>query len=396
MKKSLFILAAAAALVACSKNEVNPVSPSADVEISYNVAPKVKAEGTPTFDRGWTFKSTAFYLEKTKAWSSDASGSVKYIGTDSDNGVDNGVDIAWNSNDNVWRNSSKKYYWPKDGKLTFFAWTSLSSTVDSAKIADSKVTPTQTQAVSYLTSGVTVTNTDGVKIENYDVTAAANKNYDLLVADIKADQTSNNNGTKTPVYNTNGVPTLFKHKLSQVFFTAVTVDSNKDPYDYKTTDGIEFTLNSITFKGIDQKNTYTQGVAVAADGSSNGAWGTASASKDQAYTSADTEITNTVASLIADGNQYYYLPQDFTAHTGTGSLTSDVFVVAYTIKYANGKSENLTQECVLNNTTAANTIFEKWEMGKRYTINLKFSLNEILWDPAVEDWAAESKDVTVE
>ncbi len=392
MKKSLFILAAAVALVACSKNEVNPVSPSADVEISYNVAPKVKAETTPTFDRSWTFKSTAFYLEKTKNWAANASAAVKYIGSD----TDNGVDIAWDNTDNVWRNSAKKYYWPKDGKLTFFAWTSLRSSVTAATIASDKVTPTQSQTVSYLSSGVTVTNTDGVKIADYDVTATANKNYDLLVAEIKADQTSNNDGVTDPKYNTNGVPTLFKHKLSQVFFTAVTVDSNKNPYDYKTKDGIEFTLNSITFKGIDKTNTYTQGVTVAADGSSNGAWGTASASVDQVYTNNATEITNTAASLIADGNQYYYLPQEFTAQTGTGSLTSDVFVVAYTIKYANGESENLTQECVLNNTENSKTIFEKWEMGKRYTINLKFSLNEILWDPAVEDWGTESKDVTVE
>ena len=31
-------------------------------------------------------------------------------------------------------------------------------------------------------------------------------------------------------------------------------------------------------------------------------------------------------------------------------------------------------------------IFNEWEMGKKYTINLTFTLNEILWAPAVQDW----------
>jgi hypothetical protein len=389
MKKSILFLAAAASLVACSKNEVTPVSSAEDVEISYNVAPKVKTETTPTFDRDWTFKSTAFYLQKAKAWKDDASSSTQYI--------DN-VDISWDdtTTPNVWRNTTKKYYWPKDGKLTFFAWTSLKqgdnvtgSYDDNKKV----VTPTENQTVSYLTSGVTVDATNGVKIANYDVTAAANKNYDLLVADIKANQVANNEEATSPKYNTNGVPTLFKHKLSQVFFTAVTVDSNKNPYDYKTTDGIEFTLNSITFKGLDQTNTYTQGIT---ESSCDGSWGTASASTNQVYTNTATALSNTVSVLIANGNQYYYLPQDFTPQTSTGSLTSDAFVVNYTVKYANGTTETIDKEFVLNdNATGATAMFAKWEMGKRYTINLKFSLNEILWDPAVQDWETANRDVTV-
>ena len=385
MKKSILFLAAAASLVACSKNEVTPVSSAEDVEISYNVAPKVKAESTPTFLRTWTFKSTAFYLQKAKAWKNDANSSTKYI---------NNVDISWDTN--VWRNATKKYYWPKDGKLTFFAWTSLKqgdNVTGSYDGTKKVVTPTENQTVSYLTSGVTVDATNGVKIENYDVTKDANKNYDLLVADIKASQVANNEEKASPKYNTNGVPTLFKHKLSQVFFTAVTVDANKKPYDYKTTDGIQFTLNSITFKGIDKINTYTQGVDSTL---TEGAWGIASASTDQVYTNTATTLTDTVAPLIAAGNQYYYLPQDFTAQTSTGSLTSDVFVVNYTIKYANNTTETIDKEFVLNdNATGATAMFNKWEMGKRYTINLKFSLNEILWDPAVQDWETVNRDVTV-
>ena len=31
-------------------------------------------------------------------------------------------------------------------------------------------------------------------------------------------------------------------------------------------------------------------------------------------------------------------------------------------------------------------MFESWLMGKKYTVTLTFKLDEILWDPAVEDW----------
>ncbi len=384
MKKTFIFLAAAAALVACSKNEETSYISPADNEINFLVAPKVKAETTPTFDRNWTFKSTAFYLPKAESWASHTTTPAEYI---------KGVDISYDTTDKVWRNATKKYYWPKDGKLTFFAWTSLkqgdnvTGTYDDTKKV---VTLTENQEVSCLTSGVSVDATNGVKIENYDVTAAANKNYDLLVADIQADQTANNNGATDPKYNTNGVPTLFKHKLSQVLFSAVTVDSNKAAYDYKTNDGITFTLNSITFTKIDKINTYTQGVSTT---SLDGAWGTASATDNLTYANytSGKELTSTVTPLVDAENLYYYLPQTFEQD----KTDSDCFVVSYKITYANGTEENLTATFPLNSATAEKVIFDKWEMGKRYTINLKFSLNEILWDPAVEDWEDVNKEVTV-
>ncbi len=379
MKKTFIFLAAAAALVACSKNEETSYISPADNEISYIVAPKTKAATTTEFNNTWTFKSTAFYLPTAESWATHTTTPTEYI---------KGVDISYNTTDGVWRNATKKYYWPKDGKLTFFAWTSLEQGDDVTGTYDNTkkvVTLTENQTVSYLTSGVNVNATDGVKIENYDVTT--NKNYDLLVADIKADQTKN---TDPKTYYKVGVPTLFRHKLSQVLFSAVTVDSNKAAYDYKTNDSITFTLNSITFTKIDKINTYTQGVSTT---SLDGAWGTASATDNLTYANytSGKELTSTVTPLVDAGNLYYYLPQTFEQD----KTDSDCFVVSYKITYANGTEENLTATFPLNSATAENVIFDKWEMGKRYTINLKFSLNEILWDPAVQDWEDVNKEVTV-
>ena len=390
MKKYLFILAASAALVACSKNELTPTASVADQEITYTVAPKVKAltTGQIEFAKDWTFKSTAFYLankdddRNDQTWPTNANDSKVYI---------NGVDISWNTD--VWRNVDKHYYWPKDGALTFFAWTSLKQNPNvalTASISDSKAVPVEKLVVSDFT-GVDVTKANGIVIKDYDVKADANKNYDILVADTKINMTKNDD---TPVYLTTGVPTLFKHKLSQVFFTVQTVKSGKPTtgYDYTTNkDNIKFEVTSITFKNIDTKNTFTQTNAEGAAGS----WSkTASdiTESDQIYTNTTTEVKKDAAVLIAAGNYYYYLPQDFVAPTGSAA-TKDYIEVKYDITYNVGDSATETVEHMTKNIVLNGSVFDKWEMGKRYTINLRFSLDEILWDPAVEDWSDETKSL---
>jgi hypothetical protein len=385
------ILAAAAALVACSKNELVPVEAiDAETEIAYTVAPKVRST-INDFDKNWKFKSYAFYLANKDA-SGNALSWASHAGVTPTEYISN-QEISYNTTDNVWRNANKKYYWPKAGKLTFFAYTNVTESIVDNNEGTGKGNSTYVFSDSkYVTPSVTADA--GVVYSNYDV--VANKNVDILVADIKADQTKNTlkNETGNLTNKFDGVPTLFKHKLSKVIFTAQT----KDGYDYETKDDITFTINSITFKGIDKVNTYTQ---VDQDGAES--WGTASESKDQTYyaKAADpatgVKVTTKIVGLYADGNQYFYLPQSFKAQTrGTTALTEDVFVVNYTIKYANGTTETIEQECVMNNSnTSIASVFDKWEMAKVYYINLKFSLDEILWDPAVEDWTDVTKDVTV-
>jgi hypothetical protein len=385
MRKYLFFFAAAAALVACSKNEVIPAVNEAETEITYTVAPKVRST-INDFDKNWNFESYAYYLANaTGDWAANHASATEYI---------KGITIEYDTN--VWRNKDSKYYWPKAGKLTFFAYTNVTESIAAdASLSDGKGKSTYTFGTIIKP---TVTNTTGVKYEDYDV--VANKNVDILVADMKADQTKNVNTDYSGTYTDNrtdagkftGVPTLFRHKLSKVIFTAQT----KDGYDYETKDGITFTINSITFKGIDKVNTYTQGVVA----DEMGEWGTASASADQIYykgTTTGVKVTKDIAGLYADGNQYLYLPQKFTAETsGKTPLTEDVFVVNYTIKYANGTEETIEQECVMNNSdTNVTSVFKEWEMAKVYYINLKFSLDEILWDPAVEDWTEQTNEVTI-
>ena len=393
MKKYFVFLAAAAALVACSKSELVPVTTETETEISYTVAPKVRST-VNDFNQDWKFMSVAYYLANKDAsktdqtWAKHTDTPTEYIN----------AEISYNSGDNVWRNATKKYYWPKDGKLTFFAYTNVTESLEDDKSGTGKGTSKYTQG-AYIKPAVTVKN--GVVYEKYDV--VTNKNVDILVADISVDNTKNldtdysTNYTDSRKNKFTGVPTLFRHKLSKVIFTAQTVNEKGDEYDYKTTDGITFTLNSIKFTSIDKVNTYTQ----TAEADALGSWSTTDSDiteGNQTYydkgTGTGVDITKTIVGLYAGGNQYYYLPQNFEAQTA-GSADKDYFTVNYTIKYANGTEETIDQVCIMNNSDTAKSVFNKWEMAKVYYINLKFSLNEILWDPAVEDWTEETKPVTI-
>lgn len=348
MKKALLLLASVAAVAACSKTEVTPVT-AEDTEITYNVAPKVKA--TTAFNTDWTFKSTALYLPSGETWDSHTTTPTTYI---------DAAEIEYNTTKQVWKNAAKTYYWPKTGKLTFFAWTAPLHNPSDSTYTNATVPGT-----------VTVDATNGVKIASHDV--VTNKNYDILVADITEDQKQN-----LTTYYTAGVATLFRHKLSKVRFTAKTAQNYGSD--------ITFKINSIKFKGIDSKGVYVQ---LPTEG-----W-TTSTPADQTYYSSTTGQTVTSTAAPITGDQVFYMPQEFD-NDGT---TTDAFVVNYTISITNGTnttSETIDYTVSLNSATAGKAVFAEWKMGYIYTIKLTLGLNEILWDPAIEKWDTASQDITIQ
>ncbi len=364
MKKLFYFAAAAVALAACAKNEVIPVNSGENQEITFNVAPKTKATTTNKFADNLKFKSYAYYLPGTETWDKHTTAPALYI---------DGAEISYQpkiagSTDKVWK-AVDTYYWPKNGSLTFFAWTSLKET------NANNATPSYT--TSYVTD-VKCSVADGIKVTDYDVTTNKNKNVDFLVADIVKDQTSNS----AKKYWNDGVTTIFKHKLSYVIFKVNTLK------DYST-DGKKFTLNYIKFNKIEHKGTYKQ---LPTEG-----WNIESSDKTvQTYIGTDKEFgyvdpASEIPALTTDETQNYYLPQTFgtseeleikytittttTTGTGTAAQTSDDVVI---------------KKIVLNPASVGgvtpSSLFTEWKMGKKYTVTLTFSLDEIFWDPAVEDW----------
>lgn len=334
MKKYFFILAAAAALAACAKNEVTPVLSNENTEIAYNVAPKTKAgltENQEKFDQHNVFASWAYYLPKGKTWADN-------YDADATNGKTKPQPYIVNSKishkNGIWKDQTKSYYWPKDGgSLTFLAY---SLNKENLTLAEG--------------SEFTCTNTGGVQGH---IDLKDNQNTDFLVAEIAADKTANENQ-----YVFNGVPTLFKHKLSRV---ACTVKKAADYADKK------FELKEINFLSVATYGSYAQ--------LPDEKFTAGTVKHDQIYTKAVQEITTTSAP-VATEDVVIYMPQTFADATAQ-------IQVKYTVTTTVGAG-TVVEDCVKE--ISIKDKFAEWAMGKKYTFNITFALDEITWDPAVEKW----------
>lgn len=349
MKKLFYFAAAAVALAACAKNEVIPVNSGENQEITFNVAPKTKAD-LQIFNTNNVFASWAYYLPKgtetnPNNWADDwavRKNAKEYI---------SGSPIKCSSG--VWKNESTSYYWPTDGKLTFFAY-SLNKT---------NLELTHNGGGSYPIDCHNAEDAYGI---NATIDLIENKNLDLLVAEIATDKTKNE-----AVYSLNGVPTLFKHKFSRVQFAVKKKENCKDA---------TITLKSIKFNNVAYSGHYCQynksGETFVKDYCKEG-----DPRNSMTYTTTDFEVASSSEFVpVKEMNEIYYIyfPQDFKKVTDPLKIAT--IEVKYTVKF----SDNITEE--FTKPLNVKDIFDSWEVGKKYTFNLIFSLDEITWAPAVEDW----------
>jgi hypothetical protein len=362
--KTIILATSALALLAgCSKSEVLPVE-SAPQEITFQTVETKAASG---FSQSNAFYSYAFFLTKANAgWDSNSSNSQAYISNSK---------ITFNTTEKAWKNESTKYYWPKEGSLTFFAW------------SDNTSAP----AVSDATIGCA--NNTGITVTDYDITS--NQNKDLLVADIAKDKQKNEaHGFDADPGKDwkEGVPTIFKHVLSNVVFTVNT--------DYATENdlytGVTFKLKSIKFKNVSTKGSYKQG-SPSAEATPWTVTAATSGSTLNAYTGAEITVTNGTATAQAvtptSSDYSIVLPQTFSDDTPE-------IEIIYTIT-TNYTGTAVTEEItatkalkdIYKDTTTSTT--SGWTPGKQYTLNILLGLNEILWDPDVKDWDTVSNSINI-
>ena len=383
-KYPIIFFAAAAALAACTKTEVIPVENDTLAEITYETAPVTRA--IQKFDDSNIFASVAYYLPEGNTWdwgkttksaTSQEPLATLFIGSDDDSdGSADGVIIA--KVGDVWRNAKqsgtswvkdKSYYWPKKGKLTFFAWSLNSGSLDIKNSTDMSSTKVSVNCTPY----------SGFILQNFDI--RDNKNVDFMVAEVAADKSANEKEYVKYSGVDSGVPTLFKHKFTNVQFTV----RLKEDYE-----NVKITLNSIVFPKLADIFSYNQGPV---EYYSN----YPSVTSSQTYTKADQVVDKTKPTPISNVDQFIFLPQTFTA--------DQVVEITYTIVYT-GDSGDLPAETVtvkkplteLFATTTGSTTTYEWGIGKKYTLDLEFALDEILWDPAVEDWTEDTttkKDVDI-
>lgn len=344
MKKTIFLLSAAALMVAASCTKIETETP--DQEITFSVAnysAQTRAEASLLDENINSFKCKAYMVGEGVQTVQDFFGTA-------------GETISWNVTNTVWA-PSHTYYWPKSANsyVNFFSWYDTGN-------------------------GPAVTN-GTMKWENRVIGTGDN----IMYADPAWRFKQNNNpATYTTVDGVaEGVPTLFHHALSQVEFRVYASELEQSglvTWTVKLT-GIELKVNnkgtlSLTAteptSGNNIKGTWDGTPAWVASGDKGNIMPTT-------FNVTATSATADAAKLLANQS---VLPQDLTG-------VNLVFKLDITTTYAAGETN---QEVIAYSIPLAAAVADggfntaKWDLNTKYiyTIKISPSTNEVLFDPAVE------------
>lgn len=254
---SLFLAAA------CAKIGTLPESVPAQA-LSYEVIqdkPDTKAD----YSTSVPFVSYAWFLPSGKRWDSDKADAKPYI---------EGATISYNSG--RWLDPTTTYYWPKQGSLTFRAYS---------------------PAAMPAGTDISVSAAGGVELKNWKLNATTNQGTDFMVAKISQDQKAN---AVTAGYL--GVPTLFMHQLAKISVRA----SLAKPFAPGS--GKSIKIRKLTLRHIYTKATFSE---------SEDKWHSRSEVEDIVIyeNAAGLELT-TDAHTLADG--LLLIPQHLSAVPTTG------------------------------------------------------------------------------
>ena len=356
--KRLFIIAAiaSAALASCTKNETIPTE-NEPQEISFSnpvshvvtktVLTPVAYPTTSSFSVYADYHKNAYATDK-----SDAANFQAYMrGTE-------GVDVTHKTTaigdfDSYW-SPATPYYWPKDGFLTFAAYSPAGAKDDAT---------------------ITYTIFNGVSIENYEVKQDLTNQRDLMLSNRVSDQKSTNMIENDPdPYD--GVQLTFNHVLSAIKFTVAT-DS-----DYST-DGYTITLNTLKVKNAYKQGDLKQFASEDVDVVNlANIWSNVDTEETTGYTVCGTDkpLSTTAVKFSEDIDaDLVLLPQvlDHTANSG-GKVTAEV---VYTIVKTGESSIQYTANLDLSGKTDG-----KWDAGKRYIYEITIGMEQVVFAPKVTGW----------
>lgn len=365
MKKVLFFaLAAGVALAACTKNEVKPVE--VDQEITFQAVVDKAATKAGTFDNGVTypidrpFGTFAFFYTTSGGYTK---GAPKYIdNAEVTNPTSETSGSAWTTN--------PKYYWPKQGFLTFMSYSpydDLHAIVTCAPTADAMAE---------------------IKIPNWDVDA--HQTVDIMIADrvdnLKANRS---NGGYT------GVPTVFRHKLAQI--VKFSIKTKEDFGNLKSgapqAGSKLFFLKKIELQDIVTNGTFSSGVKPSNEAGAIGVWTPASTPADNDYT----WYENTADQLVQGGDYEFNTTE---VALSSGDIKTNGYLLVRPQTFAENDSKKIEITYVIRSYTSAlafsdETVVQSfnihsatpsWDINKKYSFTITVDLNQIYWAPSVEDW----------
>lgn len=390
MKKVIyFAVVASVAFASCTKNEVRPVEDTQDRQITFQAV---------------VHKASTKALLNTNSYPSDGPsfGTFAYLGSDTYINNAEVKNMTSATSAYAWT-TDPAYYWPKQGSLTFMSYSPYSICDEATVTCDiSSSAPDQ-----------------GIVIPNWDVDK--HQTVDVMIADRKDHQQANgNNG------GWNGVPTVFRHKLAQVVDFKLNTTENYAKIDgggLNTVGSKQFFVNEIGIYKVKHEAKFVS--SNAPSNTSIGEWSAWSDSylsydwslnnnngpvNEFTYTDAGTTCPKTGQSSNLSSGDYYnikdygyllVMPQNFTGSTlvdtstpPTGNTPFIKFV--YTIRTWWGnqvdKPNSYTDEQVTVYQTLAaihgstDSYPKGWEINKRYTYEIKVSLDQIYWAPSVENW----------
>lgn len=335
MKKSLFLFATAALVLASCSNDVTvsentvPAGSNAQKEIAFSTLAH-----TPKRAQG-SIITTTFPTDNTmevKAYQSAPSAAAYFDKTTFSKGT-----LYWEG--------SPKQYWPLSAAtINFFAVSGYGLNANHITIADALASA----GVAYTTAN------------SYSATTQS----DIMYAFNRGAVTQSSNALTFP----DKVGMAFKHALALVDF---------EVKGYSATEVGAITVNSITLKGATYNGTLTLTNTNAATQSDAVTTTVSWAAGDEVASQAVPGISSATA-ITAD---YARIGTGLMVIPGTGF---DSFVINYSL---NGNSYNYeyTPDPAITTTVANN----------KYTFRITFKLHEILIDPSVTEWTNTNKDVTI-
>ena len=358
-KIAIWSLCFATLTLSCTKVEQ---AESAQAQISYNVVQYTQTKTAGLYPTTEKFISTAFYLENGKTWAANHSEAIAYI---------ENATISYDETRTSWHDAAHSYYWPRAGKLTFFSY-----------------------SPEAIQPNTTIDKDTGITITGWDVND--HQDVDIMVADVQTEQTSNQKvGTYT------GVPTIFRHKLSQIVgFEFNTCEdyahghggSTSKPYQ---NEDVVFIVKEISIGNLIQKGSYYSSFDVGTAAAKIGAWipdGTAAASSYTWYKNDEgTEIIYSTTSMTSiDGKALMILPQTFANPGEADPSTVPHLKLVYTQRSYDARSYSDTEKTTYVSLydlfqSSANKINLNRQIKVRITFNLQANL--ITWAPDQDDWS---------
>lgn len=359
---------ASLAVVSCAQME-NPVPTMelSDRQITFDVPivePATKAHDKvingSTFPTTSTFNVAAVWTSGNfESWTGGTTFMPEWATAEYADDKGAGILPEGNANRNTSWATNPAYYWPKQGNLTFIAYSP-------AALAENSDPGTKT---------VTVTNS-GIKFDNYSAFTNGNQ-PDILYTGFIANKTKA--VLTDPAQTYDGVQIPFSHALTQVIFNLQTAENYSN---------VEIVVTSLKLNGINTVGSFE-----------GGAWSSLSAEANFAVTDGTAIPVNssTISSTShANMRDVLIIPQPF------GDIEIDIeFTMAQNggepiaQKYTK-KVSQLTYYTDPDHKSTTTLAMDAFQIGKKYIYNITFALDQIFFSPEVTDWAPIYSDITPE